>query len=139
MLYSIQKFKSMPNIGDNFTITLGEAHLKWGTHRYTSSRTKRKGEGYLPIPREYAVAMNITMSNHPANNTYSCSSADGILQNAIVKAQGNSKKGDIYAKQFAGKKKLRMLGNWFTQTGAVVGDKIKIEFTSPTSILVTKL
>lgn len=129
----------MPNIGDNFTITLNDAHLRWGTHRYTSSRTKRKGEGYLPIPREHAIAMNITMSNHPRNNIYTCSSADGILQNAVLKAQGNSGKGDIYAKQFAGSNKLRMLGGWFRQIGAIVGDRVKIEFTSPTSILVTKL
>lgn len=129
----------MPNTGDNFIITLKEAHIGWGTHRHTSSRTKRRGEGYLPIPAQHARAMNITMSNSGANNRYTCSSADGYLQNALLLAQGNRKAGDVYAKQFAGSKRLRMLGGWFAHVGAAVGDQVKIEFISPTNILITKI
>jgi hypothetical protein len=40
----------MANAGDIFTVTLKKCHIGWGTYRHTNTRTKRKGEGYLPIP-----------------------------------------------------------------------------------------
>lgn len=42
----------MANIGDNFITTLKDAHLRWGTHRYTNSRTRIYGEGYLQVPKK---------------------------------------------------------------------------------------
>ena len=49
----------MPNTGDSFITTLKQAHLQWGSHRYTDSRGIVFGEGYLQIPAYIARNLNI--------------------------------------------------------------------------------
>ena len=53
----------MAQAGQNYTITLQQAHLEWGTHRYTDSRGVVYGEGYIPIPDREARMFNIQNQN----------------------------------------------------------------------------
>lgn len=53
----------MARAGQNYTITLRQAHLEWGTHRYTNSRGVVYGEGYIPIPDQEARMLNIQNQN----------------------------------------------------------------------------
>lgn len=130
----------MANIGDNFITTLKDAHLRWGTHRYTNSRTRIYGEGYLQVPRKEAKRIDLYNSNKVnANNIYKVSTSDGYFKDLDFKAQGSMRKGDIYAKQFSAHGDLKLLGDWYSHIGATKGDKIKIEWTSPTEILLTKI
>lgn len=130
----------MPNIGDTFVTTLRRAHLEWGSHRHTSSREIIYGEGYLQIPKREAIRLGIFNSNSPgAIVDYTCNSADGFLDNIILKASGCTIGGDIYAKQFHGSGDLKVLGDWFNDIGANIGDQVEITWTSPTDITITKI
>jgi len=93
----------MPNTSDTFITTLKQAHLEWGTHRYTSSSDIVYGEGHLQIP--FVDARNFQLYNNNqigANVEYSCISSDGFLNYAILKTSGYSTAGNVYAKQFHG-------------------------------------
>lgn len=128
----------MPTVGDQFTISLKQAHLEWGTHRHTNTRGNVYGEGYIHIPSKYARNYNITNSNHPtANNLYSCSSTDGGLNQVQLKACGCVKRKGINAKQFQGNGNLQVIGQWYAQVNAKIGDEIQVVFTSPTSLTLT--
>lgn len=129
----------MPNSGDSFVTILKKAHLEWGSHRHTSTRGIVYGEGYLQIPAQIARRFNITNSNSSNNNEYSCNSFDGFLSNVTLKSTGCSQGGSIYAKQFQGRKNLKLLGSWFSSINAQTGDHIQIDFISPTEILLTKI
>jgi len=130
----------MPKQGDEFIVTLGETHLGWGTHRYTQTREVIYEEGYLPIPKAIALELDIFMSNKKnANIIYTFSTNDGFYNNEQLKASGNSKAGSIHAKNLAGNGDLKLLGKWFTHIQAQVGDEIKISFTSPTNITLSKV
>ncbi|TKH40304.1 hypothetical protein C1I59_00590 [Paenibacillus polymyxa] len=130
----------MPNTGNSYITTLQDAHLKWGSHRHTSTRGTVYGEGYLQIPKHVAEAYNIYNSNQPnAITIYNCSSIDGFLNNVLLKASGSSFRGDPFAKQFQGSGHLKLLGDWFHHVNAVVGDRVKIVFTSPKDMLIEKL
>lgn len=67
-----------------------------------------------------------------------CSSADGTFQ-ALLRAQGCIKAGDIYAKQFSVNKDLKALSSWYIKIGACDGTQVLVEWTSPYDILLTKL
>ncbi|MDU2166722.1 MAG: hypothetical protein E7E24_00595 [Clostridium perfringens] len=75
----------MPVRGDSFTVSLGETHLNWGTHRYTNTRGIIYGEGYIPIPRGIARRIGIYNSNYTNGqdilgvNIFNCTSADGFF------------------------------------------------------------
>ena len=130
----------MPNTNDRFTTELKDAHLGWGTHRGTGTRTIIQGEAYLQIPKAEATRLNIYNSNQTnANTEYTCSTSDNFLTHEILKASGSTQAGDIYAKQFAGSDDLKLLGTWFAHINAQVGDRIDILWTSPTNILLTKI
>ncbi|MUP38142.1 MULTISPECIES: hypothetical protein [Labilibaculum] len=129
----------MPNTNDHFITTLKRAHLEWGSHRHTSTRGIIYGEGYLQISARNARNLNITNSNSTNNNIYNCNSSEGFLVNVQLKSTGSSRAGAIHAKQFSGRRNLRLLGNWFTHVGARIGDRVEIRFISPTDILLTKL
>lgn len=126
--------------GDSYTITLKQAHLNWGTHRYTSSRGIVYGEGYIPIPSQYAHRFNIYNSNYDQQglgfNIFNCNSYDGFLQDVSLKSGGSSTSGDIYAKQFHGNGNLQTLGAWFARVNAQVGDSVEVTWTSPTDIVI---
>lgn len=129
----------MAQKGDSFEIVLQEAHADWGEHRYTNSRARRDGEGYIRIPREYAVKYCLYNENGTGRkdvlgkNIFNCVSVDGIFR-GMLKSQGNSGNGDIYAKQFAGNNDLRAVGTWYREMKAEIGDVVKVVFVSPTDI-----
>lgn len=130
----------MAKTGDSFEVTLKKTHVKWGTHRKTSSRGSVPGEGYLPIPSKIAISLNITnLHNKSQSNIYKVSTNDGYLKDEYLKASGNTKKGGIYAKNMHGNRNLKLLGTWYQHAGITAGDKIKIEFIGPFEILLTKI
>lgn len=125
--------------GDSYTIILNQAHLEWGTHRYTGSRGLVYGEGYIPIHSDIAHSFNLYNSNFQNTglgyNEFNCISADGFFE-GVLKSSGCSHKGDIYAKNLHGSGNLRALGNWFAYCNAQVGDHVEITWTSPTDIVI---
>lgn len=129
----------MAKAGDSYVVTLKKTHIEWGTHRYTGSRNQIYGEGYIPIPSSYAYRFDLLNSNGTGyrdvlgKNIFNCRSVDGLYQGTL-RAQGCREAGDVYAKQFSGDGNLKSLGTWFSQIGAVVGDKIKVCWISPTDI-----
>jgi len=130
----------MPKKDDEYIVALGKTHLGWGTHRYTATRDVIYEEGYLKIPKPVAEKFDIYMSNKVgANIIYNFSTDDKFYTNEKLKASGCSTKGDVYAKNLAGDEDLKLLGKWFTHIKAKVGDEIKISFTSPTDIILTKV
>ena len=131
----------MATTDDSYTVTLNEAHLGWGTHRYTNSRERIYGEGYLPIyshyAREYEIFNSLACEGRIDTlgiNIFNAHSTDGYFE-GILKAGGNSHRGDIYAKNFHGCGDLRALGNWFRQVHAEPGDNVRITWTSPNEII----
>jgi len=130
----------MPNTGDSYIVTLKKTHLGWGTHRKTNSRPKIKNEGYIPIPSKYAIAFQITNLHYKKrSNVYKFSTSDNFYVDQELKASGNRKKNDIYAKNLHGNGDLKLLGAWFKDINAQIGDNIKVEFISPIEILLTKI
>jgi len=133
----------MANKG-SYVISLKKAHLEWGTHRYTGSRGDVYGEGYIPIPAEYAQSLKLYNSNKTAGrdvigeNIFHCVSVDGLF-NGEVKAQGCSCEGDPYAKQFSGNNDLKAIGSWYASINAQVGDKIRVTVTGYDTIEIEKL
>ena len=131
----------MPKAGDSYIVTLRENHLAWGTYRYTTTRSPRSGEAYLPIPIEYARKYNVFNSNYTGGrdivgeNIFRCRSADGYLD-VLFKAQGAVDKGVVFAKQFSVKDNLKTLGNWYQYVNARPGDRIKVQWISPTEMII---
>lgn len=140
----IEKVINMANAGDSYVVTLSRAHLEWGIHRYTFTRDRIYGEGYLPIPVRYARNYEIYNTNFTRNrdvlgeNIFNCQSVDGFL-NCRMKAQGCSRAGDCYAKQFSVDDNLRALGAWYAHVGATVGDQVRVTWLNETDMLIEKL
>ena len=134
----------MANTGNFYIITLKQAHLSWGTHRYTHTRGFVYGEGYIPIPIKYARRYNIVNSNATGGNDvlgqniFNCRSVDEFFTGTL-KAQGNSAAGSNYAKQLSANNDLKALGAWFVHINAQVNDRIKVTWTSPTDIVIEKI
>lgn len=132
----------MPRAGDSYRITLRENHLEWGTYRYTESRTPREGEAYLPIPKEYAQRFNIYNKNYTGGddvlgeNIFHCTSNDGFLD-VVMRAQGSSRAGEIYAKQFSVRGDLQAIGEWYRFVGAQPGDEIEVYWQSSTDMIIS--
>ena len=130
----------MPNTGVSFITSLLRAHLEWGEYRHTNTRGTVYGEGYLKIPSENAYNFNIT--NDKALNIrsqeYTFSTSDGFIVNGILKASGNQYR-EEFAKQFHGSGDLKLLGDWFNHINAQVGDQVRIDFITPTEVLLTKI
>jgi len=130
----------MAKTGDSFEVTLKKTHVGWGTYRKTASRGPVYNEGYFPIPAKVAVSLNITnLHNTKQSNIYKVSTNDSFLKDQYLKASGNTKKGGIYAKNMHGNGDLKLLGTWYSHAGITAGDKLKIEFTAPFEILLTKI
>ncbi len=130
----------MPIIGDSYITTLKQAHLEWGNHRYTLTRPGLiYGEGYIQIPARVAYSLNITNNSSLLRAAeYNFSTSDGFIMNGRLLASGTQSRSE-FAKQFQGSGNLKLLGDWYHHIGAVVGRQIKIEFISPTEILLTAL
>jgi hypothetical protein len=130
----------MPNINDTYIVILKRAHLEWGTHRYSLTRNRIYGEGYLQLPVQYARAFGIFNSNQAgANTVYTCDSVDGFLKNERLLASGSSQAGAIYSKQFQGHGNLRAIGQWYHHVHAQIGDRVQVTWTSPTHMLIERL
>jgi len=130
----------MAKTGESFEVTLKKTHVGWGTYRRTASRGLIPNEGYLPIPSKVAVSLNITnLHNKKQTNIYKFSTGDGFFKDEYLKASGNTKKGGIYAKNMHGNGNLKLLGAWYNHAGIIAGDKVKVEFTAPFEILLTKI
>ena len=125
--------------GDSYIVELKPAHLKWGVYRYTESREPRKGEAYLPIPRDIACSFGLYNGNKTGKkdvlgvNLFNCNSKDGLFE-GLFKSQGSSRAGDVYAKQFSVKGNLKSLSKWYETVGAQEGDRVRVTWTSPTDI-----
>lgn len=127
--------------GDSYTITLNQAHLDWGRHRYTNSRGMVYGEGYIPISAPNARSFDIYNCKHNPNradllsvNIFNCTSSDGFFT-GVLKAAGNQADG-VHAKQFEGNGDLKALGSWYAHVNAQVGDHVEVTWTSPTDIVI---
>ena len=112
----------MARAGDHYTVELKASHLDWGGYRHSQTRNTIKGEGYVPIPKSAAVKYNILIGS-----TYTAVFEDGF-PTFRVRAAGNSKAGDIYAKQFQGDGDLKAFGNWFIDMNAKIGDYVIVTF-----------
>lgn len=144
LYYKIRKVLNMANRGDTYTVTLRDSHLGWGDYRRTDTRERRDGEAYLPIPARYAREYEIYNTNGTGNrdvlgeNIFNCQSTDGFLD-CRMKAQGCSRAGDCYAKQFSVNDNLRALGDWYAHVGATVGDQVRVTWLNETDMLIEKL
>lgn len=115
--------------GDSYTVVLKEAHLNWGTRRYTYSRERILGEAYIPIPASIARNFNILKGS-----VFNARSIDGYF-NHQLKAAGCSKKGDIHAKQFQGNGDLKVLGTWLHNIcNARPGDSVEVRWITSTDV-----
>ena len=129
----------MAKAGDVYEVTLTKAPLEWGTHRYTGSRGRIYGEGYIPIPSAVAHMYDLYNGNGTGKqdiwgeNMFRCTSADGLYR-GILRAQGCNRAGDIYAKQFSGDGDLKAIGSWYASIGADVGDIVRVTWISSTDI-----
>lgn len=130
----------MAGKGDTYTVTIEEAHLKWGEHRYTGSRGIIYGEGYIKIPAKEAYRLNLLNINGTGGrdiwgeNLFKCTSADGKFS-CVLRAQGDQAD-DRFAKQFAGDKNLKAVGDWYYSAGANVGDQVKVTWLNPTEVVI---
>lgn len=138
----------MPISGDFYEVEIKDVHMNWGTKRTTKNRNALAGEGYIPIPNKKAQQIDIRNSNALKNtqpktreqlgvNLFNCYDKDGFV--GILKAQGSSRKGYTYPKQFSAFKDLKVIGTWFQKNKVVAGDKIRVSWTSPTEIFIEKL
>ncbi len=134
----------MATRGDSFTVTLGKTHIDWGRHRYTDSRDPIPNEGYIPIPAHIARRFNIMNSNATSrqdvlgSNIFHCQSTDGFLK-GLLKAQGGSVKGAIYAKNFSIQGNLKIIGRWLAHMNAQVGDSVQFSWISSTEVIIELL
>lgn len=125
----------MPNAGDTFIVEIKEPHIGWGTERHTNTRTIRHGEGYIKIPRAEAVRFSIYNCNRQnANILYDVVCLNGNQINGRLLAQGSEDSNDVYAKQFSVQGDLRQVGQWYASVHAVPGGRVRITFTSETSL-----
>lgn len=131
---------NMAKAGDTYTVTIEKAHLKWGEHRYTDSRGIVYGEGYIKIPSKVAYNLKLMNNNGTGKkdvlgqNLFKCTSVDGKFS-CILRAQGDQAD-DRFAKQFAGNKNLKAVGDWYYSIGAKEGDKVKVTWTSSTDVVI---
>lgn len=128
----------MAERGDSYIVSLKRPHLEWGVFRHTDSRGTVFGEGYIQIPAEDAYRLNLLNQNGTGyndifgKNLFNCRSADGRFE-GVLRAQGNQSD-ERYAKQFAGDKNLKALGDWFFEMGACVDDEVSVTWISDTDI-----
>ncbi|MEA4986947.1 MAG: hypothetical protein VB095_02730 [Anaerovorax sp.] len=124
--------------GNSYMKELKASHLGWGDYRYTDSRPVVYGEAYIPIPKHCAINYSIFNSNHYpeglGNNIFYAYSKDGYFNKVELLAQGCSRAGDKYAKQFSVRGDLKALGGWFQYRNAQIGSKVTVTWISPTEI-----
>lgn len=129
----------MPKAGDKFRTN---TYQKWGEYspkRFSPSRSYEPDESYIVIPKFFAEIFSIYMSNkRDANTCYEAYDDKGEFI-CVLKAQGCSTKGDIFAKQFAGKGNLKALNPWILKNGVTDADTIEVEFLSSAALKLSKV
>jgi len=118
----------MPIAGDHYSIVLKQAHINWGTHRYTDTRDKISGEGYVPIPSQYARKFNIQKGS-----CFTAVFADGY-PSFRMRAAGNAAADEILAKQFQGDGDLKAFGRWYASCNATIGDRVSVTFIDSNTV-----
>lgn len=123
----------MPKAGDYYQCVLKEAHLNWGELGPSREEQNRSDlEAYIPISKKDAERLQIYKQTD-----YNGLSSDGFL-NHIVRATGSRSSADLFAKQFQTKGDLEEMGRWLKDyCGAVPGDIVRVEFTSPNDVVFT--
>jgi hypothetical protein len=129
----------MPRAGDRF---ITHTYQKWGQYdpkRISHSRNEIPNETYLVVPADIARQFDIYMSNMAGANT----EYDAYDQNkrfiCTLKAQGNSKGGQIYAKNISGSGNLKALSEWINSYDITDNDRIEIVFLSSTELMLIKI
>ncbi|MDU1912510.1 hypothetical protein [Fusobacterium sp.] len=128
----------MAKIG-SFTVDIKDIHLDWGIPR-DPGRKREEGEGYIQIPMNVAIKLEIYNSGHIGEdqfgiNLFHAKFLDGFCENRdiVLKASGNSgkkSKNYEYAKNLHGYKNLKLIKEWFDFIGATKDDKVQISITS---------
>lgn len=124
----------MPKAGDMYIVEIKHSHIDWGDKpRNPTNREKIEGESYVQIPVNYARMYDIQRGS-----TYTASFTNNS-PSINIKAAGNGTADGKYAKQFEGigHGACKAFTPWYTSCGAQVGDKVKVEFTSPTEVSFT--
>lgn len=128
----------MAQAGNTYTVPLKPSHLDWGEYRNPTNRDIISGEGYIPIPKNYAVRYGIFNSNHVSTglgyNLFHASSTDGFLNNVNLLAQGCSTAGDIYAKQFSVQGDLQIIGDWYMHRNATPNNSVRVTWVNHDTI-----
>lgn len=126
----------MPNAGDRYIVEIQPSHIDWGdAPRNPTNRAIVYGESYVAIPVRYARAYDIRRGTQ-YNATFTNGSAP-----IRIKAAGNGTDDGVYAKQFEGigLGACKAFTPWYRSCGAQVGDKVLVEFTSPSDVQFTLL
>jgi hypothetical protein len=124
----------MPSAGNSFVVRLKSSHLRWGTLGDSRKHNQRsRYEAYVQIPLHYARVYSIY-----SGSIFNGRTSDGFFSTQI-RASGSAGDNLKYAKQFQGSGNLKLFGFWFQHVQAQPGDLVRVEFTSPTDVLFTKL
>ncbi len=126
----------MPNAGNSYTVTIQPSHIDWGDEpRNPTNRPIIEGESYVAIPVRYARMYDILRGS-----TYNASFTNGS-PSIRIKAAGNGTTDGTYGKQFEGigPGACKAFTPWYASCGAQVGDRVLVEFTSPTDVQFTLL
>ncbi|MBQ3601162.1 MAG: hypothetical protein II992_08205 [Lachnospiraceae bacterium] len=127
----------MPSAGDNYVVKVKPSHIDWGEYRNPTNREPIEGESYVKIPSQYARKYEIRRGD-----LFTAHFANGY-PSMQIKAAGNGpyENGVQYAKQFEGigRGACKAFTPWYQSCGVVVGDQIKVEFTSSNEIVFSKL
>ena len=127
----------MPKAGDKFKTNTYQNWGEYNPKRVSPSRPRRLNETYIVIPRYYAEMFGIYMKNKiGAVIEYDAYDQTGQFI-CTLKAQGNQYAGDIFAKQFAGRRNLTALVDWIDTYGVTDNDVIEVEFLTPNSLRLT--
>ncbi len=127
----------MPSRGDKYVVTIKPSHIAWGTYRNPTNRDPIEGESYVKIPshyaRDYSIKRGDLFTAHFANGYPSMQ----------IKASGNGPyENDIqYAKQFegVGAGACKAFTPWYQSCSIEVGDRVLVEFISPTEVVFDKI
>ena len=71
-------------------------------------------------------------------NIFNFVTDDGFLSGQL-KSQGCNDGGAVFAKQFSVNDDLKALGTWYSYVNMQVGDKVEVQFTTPTDIIIRKI